>query len=66
MEGDTENADDADESSVSGNNAINKYFDIIVLFQNNVRYTFFLLYKQLYFRVQSQFAFCPFWTMTML
>ena len=32
MEGDTENADDADESSVSGNNDINKYFDIIVLF----------------------------------
>ena len=27
MEGDTENADDADESSVSSNNAINKYFD---------------------------------------
>ena len=54
MEGDTENADDADESSVSGNNII------------YVRYTFFLLYKQLYFRVQSQFAFCPFWTMAML
>ena len=32
MEGDTGNADDADESSVSGNNAINKYFDILVLF----------------------------------
>ena len=32
MEGDTENADDADESSVSGNNAINKYFDYYCTF----------------------------------